>query len=173
MPEPLFSCGDEIALEITPEDMPALQALLECSADYYNLIENHAPGPDAAISLVNDGPPGWGMENKILIGIFSQGGTLVAVLEGMRHYPRQNIFWIGLLLVDPSRRGQGLGERIMTGFEGWARSQGARQIRLGVVDVNKKALRFWQRIGFEQVGKKGSLYLGQQEHVVYGMKKKL
>ncbi len=173
MLEPLFSCGDETALEITPEDMPALQALLERAADYYHLVENRPPGPDAALTLVNDGPPGWGRENKILIGIFGNDGTLAAVLEGMRHYPRDFIYWIGLLLVDPARRGQGLGERIMTEFEGWARSQGARQIRLGVVDVNEKAMRFWRRIGFEPVDKKGTLYLGQQEHVVYRMKKKL
>ncbi len=153
--------------------MPALQALLERSSDYFHLIEGRPPKPDDAINLAHECPPGWSLNGKFLIGIKDQYNHLVAVLEGMRGYPRQGIFWIGLLLIDPSKRGQGLGARIVAGFEQWARSQGAKQIRLGVVDVNERAFRFWQRVGFELVNNKRSSYLGQQERLVYQMKKKV
>ena len=170
-PEILFSCGNETAALITPEDMPDLQALLERSADFFYLIEGQPPGPDAARSLEIEGPPGWSLKKKILIGVKDQNSSLIAIIEGMRDYPEDGIFWIGLLLIDPFKRSQGLGERIMNGFEGWARAQGARQVRLGVADVNRKAMRFWQRIGFELVSKTGPTFLGQNEHVIYRMKK--
>ncbi len=171
--EILFSTGSDTAFSLMPEDMPALQALLERSSDYFYLVEGGPPKPDDAFILAKDCPPGWTVDDKFLIGINDPENNLVAVIEGTRGYPREGIFWIGLMLVDPSRRSQGLGERIYRGFEGWARLQGVKQIRLGVVACNEKALRFWKRIGFELLPKTGLAYLGQREHLVYRLKKKI
>ncbi len=173
MTEILFSCETEAAFQLTPEDMPALQALLERSADYFYLVEGQPPRPDDAIILAQDRPDGWNLDDKFLIGINDQVGQLIAVIEGMYGYPRQGIFWIGLLLVNPSRRGQGLGASIMAGFEQWARSQGAKQIRLGVVEENAKAMRFWQRLGFKPYSKSGPVPMAQKNHVIYRLKKKI
>ncbi len=172
-PEILFTCGDEIATPLEPESMPDLQTLLEHSADYFFLIEGHPPGLNAAESLAQDRPPGWSLDNKFLIGIRDRDDQLVAVIDGMRDYPDAGIFWVGLLLVDPDHRGQGLGERIMNNFERWARDQGARQVRLGVAEINVKARRFWQCIGYKPVSKSGPAYLGQHELVIHRMKKDL
>ena len=173
MPEILFSCENEIAFHLAPEDMPALQALLERSADYFYLVEGQPPKPDDAIILAQDCPPGWNLDDKFLIGINDLAGQLIAVIEGLRGYPRQGIYWIGLMLVDPPQRGQGLGMRIMAGFEQWARSQGAKQIRLGVVEENTHAMRFWQRCGFKPYSKSGPVPMGQKNHVIYRLKKKI
>ena len=76
---------------------------------------------------------------------------LVGLLEGMWGYPQAGTCWIGLLLFTPQARGQGLGRRLMTGFEAYARSQNFQAIMLGVVEENTRAYTFWQNQGFELI----------------------
>ncbi len=173
MSEILFTFGNETAFSMVPEDMHALQALLERSADYFYLVEGQPPKPDDAIILSKECPPGWSTENKFLVGINDQNGRLIAVIEGLRGYPAEGIFWIGLMLVDPAQRGQGLGTQLMAEFEDWARRQGANQIRLGVVEENTKALKFWQRLGFEHYSSSEPVTFGQKVHVILSMQKKI
>jgi GNAT superfamily N-acetyltransferase len=173
MPEILFSYGKEYAFILGPDDFPALQALLERSADYFYLVEGQPPRPDEATNLAKDCPPGWTTADKLLIGITDQENSLLAVIDGMCGYPKEGIFWIGLMLVDPSKRGRGLGTRILAGFENWAASQGAKQIRLGVVEENVKALRFWQRSGYKLHSKSDPTPMGQKKHVIFRLKKKI
>ncbi len=169
----LFSCDYETAMWINPENMPELQALLVRCVDYYLLVEGRVPGPDAAQALQTEGPPGWDLKNKFMIGIWDQDQGLVGILEGMRDYPEESIFWIGLLLIDPDMRGQGLGRRIYTGFEEWSRSQGAGRIRLGVIEENARALQIWQRQGFEEISRSEPVHLGNKTQVILRMQKRI
>ncbi len=173
MSEILFSSDNETATWIKPENMPELQALIERSVDYFLLVEGRAPGPDAAQALQTERPPGWDLKNNFLIGIWDQGQSLVGVLEGMRDYPEHGIFWIGLLLIDPALRGQGLGRRICKGFEEWSRSHEVGRIRLGVIEENARALQFWQRQGFEEISRSEPVHLGNKTHVIVRMQKRI
>jgi ribosomal protein S18 acetylase RimI-like enzyme len=69
-------------------------------------------------------------------------------LDAVNGYPKPGIWFIGLLLFAPSQRRKSFGEMALKGFIKWIRSQGAIEIRLGVVEQNISAIRFWERMGF-------------------------
>src|SRR5262249_12683756 len=139
---------------LTPDDGPAVQALLERSADYAELVMGVPPRPAEAQSLYIDLPEGKGYADKFLLGIFSgrKGEQrLVGVLDAIRDYPEPGEWWIGLLLLEPEQRGHGLGERAFRALEHWAGARGASGIRLAVLEHNVRAKRFWQRLGFVEL----------------------
>lgn len=171
--EILFSTGDGTAAWINPDDLTDLQALIERSADFIELVEGTPPSPHGAEELAAESPPGWGLDKKILIGVYDPEGQMVAVIEGIRDYPEAGVYWIGLMLIDPDHRNQGLGERMLRGFEDWARGQGAHQIGLGVVESNQKAYRFWQRVGFALKDITGPVQMGNKEQRIYRMRKSI
>jgi len=90
---------------------------------------------------------------------------LFGVLDAIRDYPTQDDWWLGLLLLDPAQRNQGLGRRIYQSFEHWAGQQGARRIFLGVVEENQKAYLFWQKLGFELIERRPARQFGDLTHV--------
>lgn len=53
--------------------------------------------------------PDFHVENKIVIGFFSPESRLVRLIEALRGYPRPDVWWIGLALVDPTSAARGWG----------------------------------------------------------------
>jgi RimJ/RimL family protein N-acetyltransferase len=153
------------------EDAAILQALLEKCADYSLLVTGSPPGPTAATSLLADHPEGKSAKDKIVTGIFTAKQELVGVLDAIRDYPAQDDWWLGLLLLAPTYRHRGLGQRVYRSFERWAGRCGARSIYLGVIEENQGATRFWQKAGFEPVQRQPARHFGELEHVVITMVK--
>lgn len=59
------------------------------------------------------------------------------------------------VLVDPARRGQGLGEQLVRAMIEEARARGIRSLDLYVLEENTRAVRLYERLGFETVGAGG------------------
>jgi ribosomal protein S18 acetylase RimI-like enzyme len=59
--------------------------------------------------------------------------------------------------VSPSARGRGVGDRLMTAVEEWARRAGARVLRLAVTEGNANARALYLRSGFGDTGEPGDL----------------
>ncbi len=165
----LFEVPGYRVKQLLPEDMAALQTLLERSSDYSQLVTGLPPGPSAAYSLLTDGSPEKTPDDKIVIGFSTEGQVLIGVLDIVKDYPAQNDWWVGLLLLDPAYRGLGLGQRVFRGFEQWARQHDAQRIHLGVVEQNQRAYRFWKTLGFEVVERRPTKQFGNAEHVVIVM----
>lgn len=55
------------------------------------------------------------------------------------------------LAVDPARRGQGIGSRLLAETCAFARARGYRAVRLSVVDTNPRARALYEREGFQPV----------------------
>jgi GNAT superfamily N-acetyltransferase len=51
-------------------------------------------------------------------------------------------------------RGRGLGSELLRNLMSLANKQGHKQMSLGVDDVNPRARRFYERLGFEETGRK-------------------
>ncbi len=151
------------------ETIPALQGLLDRCADYSLLVKGEQPGSTAAESMLADCPPGRMSEDKVVIGISDPQDVLVGVLDAVCGYPAEDCWWLGLLLLDPSQRNQGLGRRIYRSFEQWVGQQGANNILLGVLEENEKAFRFWRSLGFEVVEKQSPRIFGTKEQVIITM----
>ncbi len=126
-----------------------LQDLQERCRDFIQLATGHPPQPTEAIHLLRALPPGKSSEDKFVLGFSRNHSVLVGVLELVRGYPDPFTWYIGLLMLDPQERGQGLGYRIYETLEQWVITQGDRSLRLIVQAQNLKRLAFWRRVGFE------------------------
>ena len=78
-------------------------------------------------------------------------GVPVAVLDLLAGFPRADTLHIGLLLVDGTRRRQGIGKLLVTALARQAEAEGFRRLRLGVVAGNCGGRAFWTAMGFHTV----------------------
>ena len=58
--------------------------------------------------------------------------------------------WIQELYVDAEHRGRGVAARLLAEAERFARGEGARRLRLGVLDSNARARSFYAKHGFRE-----------------------
>jgi GNAT superfamily N-acetyltransferase len=88
-------------------------------------------------------------KRKRLIGFQREGGELVAVADVIEDLLAPSVWHIGLFLVPEPLHGTGLAGRAYALLEDWMRAAGARWLRLGVIEGNTRAGRFWRRAGYE------------------------
>ncbi|MET8584911.1 GNAT family N-acetyltransferase [Streptomyces collinus] len=81
--------------------------------------------------------------------VVRSGTELVGYLCG--HWEESGTITLGPMYLLDEAQGHGLGGRMMTEFLAWA---GPAPIRLGVVDCNEGAIRFYRRHGFEIAGER-------------------
>jgi len=84
-----------------------------------------------------------------------------------------HVWHIGLFIVVSALHGSGAAHVLYRKLEQWMVDRGARWIRLGVVQGNAKAERFWQRSGYVQVRERGPLQMGRKTNLLRVMVKPL
>lgn len=130
---------------------PVRQLCIRCE-DYYHIVEGMPPSDGAAAEILESLPPGKKAEDKTVAGIFSKDGKLIALADIIMDYPSTGTWMLGLLLIDPRERKKGLGRSIHDGIAGWVATYGAKKLRIGVVEDNTNALRFWTHLGYKETG---------------------
>ena len=150
--ERVFELTGCFGVRLDPSRRPELQAFYEHCADYFELVTGQRPGPNEAESLLASLPRGKTHDDKFVIGLFDAPGHLIGVLDVIRDYPKPREWYLGLLMFAPDWRSRRLGERVYHRLEAWVREVGGEAIHLIVQEENPKALRFWQRMGFEVKG---------------------
>ncbi len=95
-------------------------------------------GPDSTILVAEDGAEVIGL---VLLLPRSPSPFLGAV-------PRKVVV-IDNLVVRADRRDRKIGRELVAASMEWARGQGASHVELGVHAVNRHALRFYERLGFD------------------------
>ena len=148
--EPPFLLDGYSVKRLAADDLDDLQALHERCRDYFLLIEGGPPRPSSAEEDFSQTPPGKDQSDKFLLGIYSRGRELIAVLDLIRDHPAACDWWLGLLLLDPKSRGAGIGSRIYGAAQRWIAAQGGRVIYLAVLEQNVGAHRFWSAQGFKE-----------------------
>lgn len=145
-----FSVADVQLRTLNRADAANLERLYERCHDYIQLAYSVPPTPTQGMDDLLDVPEGKELKDKLFVGAFSTSGELIAVLDLVRDYPREDVWFIGLLMIDPDHRHRGLGERIYRSVEAWIRTTGAERISLCVLEQNDAAYRFWIRMGFAE-----------------------
>lgn len=131
-------------------ELEALQALFERSIDYIHLVKGFPIALGEARSLLKTLPGGKKYSDKFVIGLFDRSGRLTGVIDLIRDHPYRGEWYLGLMMLEPDRRGLGLGGKVYRALERWATRNGARRIRILVAEQNEKAVRFWRRLGFTE-----------------------
>lgn len=61
--------------------------------------------------------------------------------------------WIGITIGEESARGIGIGVRAMQYLEAQIREQGLKRIELGVFEFNSPAIRLYEKMGYQEIGR--------------------
>jgi ribosomal protein S18 acetylase RimI-like enzyme len=158
---------------LSPADAAELQALYERCSDYHELEDGGPTRPTAGAETLAAGPPGTDPADKFSLGVYADGGAMVAFLDVIRDYPEPGEWWIGLLMLDPAARSGGLGGRICEEAARWIAAEGGRALHLDVLEQNPRAERFWRRHGFEEVRRKPFTAATGKESTVIVMRRAL
>ena len=61
--------------------------------------------------------------------------------------------WIGIVIGESSARGKGVGPQAMKYLEEKIQEQGLKRIELGVFEFNVNAIRLYQKMGYQEIGR--------------------
>jgi len=130
-------------------DLDAVHDLYARAADYLILADRHPPDRQKAAEFFTDTPPRCDPAASHGLGLF-QDGALVGVAELSFGFPLPGDAFLGLMLLDATQRGQGLGAFLLAEVE--TRAAPAPRLYLAVLQENPRGRAFWERHGFTDTG---------------------
>ena len=161
-------------VELGPGDAPLLQRFFEANPAYFDAVFGEPAGAGAARDEIRDLPPaGWSFTRRWLLGYAADDGELAAVADVVSDLLVPDVWHIGLFIVATSRHGSGDAGVLYRGLESWAASHGARWLRLGVVQGNARAERFWEAQGFVETRTRARVEMGRRTNTLRVMVKPL
>lgn len=161
--------ADYWAKRLQPLDAEVLQQLYEQCTEFAYFIDGQPPLSTAARDEFLTVPQTKTTQDKYIFGLFNAGNVLLGMIESIRHYPDNQTWWLGLMMLAPEQRGKGLGFKFYKAFERWVVVHGVRQVSLSVVEANEQGLRFWKHMGFEVIRKTSPKQFGNKTHMLYVM----
>lgn len=137
--------------DLSPADVPEVQALMDASEDYFLTCFGLPPGPHEAEQEFEALPPGATRRKKRVVGVEGVDGRLLGVIDEVADWPRVGTLMLGLVLLRPEARGRGIGRAVLEARRVEWRQLGLTRVRVGVVAANVASLRFFERYGFARV----------------------
>ncbi len=147
--------GYEINI-ITESNCKDLLEVITSNGEYFRLFEDGTANDQTCAEMINSVPPNFDIHNKLFLGLWKHGQA-VAIIDILMQYPQKNSIWISLLLVHEQMHGQGIGRTIDHALVKAAQKNGYISIQLGVIDENKQALFFWQKLDYRITGSKTAI----------------
>ncbi len=136
---------------LTIDNLKSIEILnLKCS-DYYILHDGVLPSKKIALEIFSDLPPGKNYEDKFVLGIYKNTNELIGIIDIIKNFPVDGEWMLGLLLIEPEERDNGLGKLIHKGSVQWAVKVGSKSFRIGVIEDNHKGKRFWSDLGYIKI----------------------
>jgi GNAT superfamily N-acetyltransferase len=171
--ETLFEVETYRVRRVSEIDQPLLRKLGERCLEHIELHYGSPPDPEQIVrDLLTELPPGKQLTDKLGMGVFDGAGRLVGGIDVIRDYPEPREWYLGLMLLDPKHRDQGLGASLFAELTRWLRQQGAEYLRLAASEHNEAGRRFWARMGFEPV-KQVIAEFGNKKSVFHVMRRAL
>ena len=162
-----FASGSFRANPLLSSDVPALQAFFEENPEYFLAVNGVPPQPGEAQQEFDDLPPAdIPFNEKWLIGFTDATGKLVGFAGVLSDILAARVWHIGIFVVASSLHGTGAASTLYDTLERWIRASGAAWIRLGVVEGNAKAERFWHKNGYGEVRKRLGIKMGSRTNDV-------
>jgi GNAT superfamily N-acetyltransferase len=159
---------------LTADRVPALQRFFVDNPEYFLAVNGEPARPDEAHQAVHgDLPPGFGYTKKYAIGYVDIRDALAAMAIVVSDLLAAHVWHIGLFIVETARHGSGDAHALYRALESWAADNGARRMRLGVVQGNARAERFWQRLGYIETRIRTGMEMGKRVNSVRVMVKPL
>jgi ribosomal protein S18 acetylase RimI-like enzyme len=158
----LFSAGALRARELGDEDIPGLQRFFENNPEYFYAVTGEGPTPSEARDEIHGTQlQGWSFSRKWTLGFVDAADTLVGMANVVSDILAPGVWHIGLLIVATRLHGSGAARSMYAHLERWMRESGAQWLRLGVVEGNARAERFWERSAYVEVRKREGVEMGK------------
>ena len=162
--KPLQRIMAEIVALSWPDDGAAVLDLCRRAADYVRLEKGADPDMDYVQVEMTDAPQNVQPEHLWCWGYQHTDGQIDGIATCLKGFYRKQDWYLGLLLMAPTARGNGLGAQLAHHVIAQARSDAADCLRVAVLDTNPRARVFWERLGFAHE-KSTSQGDGQMRHV--------
>lgn len=128
-------------------DVAPVLDLMQRAADYVRLEDGTGPDAARAAGFLTALVPGGSAADAVKLGIM-RATRMIGIVDMGFGYPLETDAYIGLLLLDPAVRGQGVGQAARAHLEAVARNRGAARMLVAVLTANVPGQAFWQAQGF-------------------------
>lgn len=169
---PIFGSGALRAIELHAQDIPALQEFFDANPEYFLAVTGQPPGREEGHDEFHDEvPAGMSFTRKWMIGFIDESGRLIGMASVISDLLAKHVWHIGLFVVATRLHGSGVANAMYAQLESWMRGHGALWLRLGVVEGNARAERFWEKAGYREVRKRSGVAMGARTNVIRVMAK--
>lgn len=176
-PEPTLPASPIAGLstiDLTPRFAPLLQKFFNDNPAYFLATSGAPASPDAAWEEITEPVPAeFSYTKKWVVGNIDTKGSLAAMANIITDLPVTAVFHVGTFIVATAHHGKVLAQTLYRGLESWAVGNGAAWMRLGVVEGNIRAERFWVSQGFIPVRRRSGILMGARSVTVQAMFKPL
>jgi len=132
-----------ISFEPITEDLLEFVLDILNSNSYYNILENGNPSrsiEEARSIFINQ------VTDSYLI---IWGNKYIGVIDFLKNNPKDNCPWIGLLMIHGDYHSIGYGKKAYVSFEEKLKQQNFNNIRIGILQKNIAAKKYWSSLGFK------------------------
>jgi ribosomal protein S18 acetylase RimI-like enzyme len=136
---------------LTVDDLVAYRELhrfgiTESPLGFVDVTETDQARPDSEVAAMLERGEGWGVfKGERLVGKLT--------IDALPYPSLAHAFWVHAVYVHPDARGAGASAALMQAAIESAVEKEARRIVLWVNDENKRAQRFYERLGFREIGR--------------------
>lgn len=124
---------------------------LQQEHDYYQYFQTTKLKETDILTDLTLFPEKSSLEHKFYLGIYHEG-KLLAVLDLLLGYPEPQITWLGLLMISKHQIHQGVGRMLMEKLAQTLLREGFKIIGTAVPLQATGALKFFEKLGFLQIG---------------------
>jgi ribosomal protein S18 acetylase RimI-like enzyme len=162
------------AVEMRAEDVPRVARFHAANPDYFMIVYGEpAPAGEAQSDFDARLPEGFPHRRTWMLLFEDPAGSVIGVASLVQDLFAAGVWNVGLFITAAALHGNGTPHAMYHALEAWMKIQGARWLRLGVVDANKRGAAFWKRMGYTQVRQRENYVLGPRTHLLHVMVKPL
>ncbi|MGW3497111.1 N-acetyltransferase family protein [Streptomyces sp. NPDC001020] len=133
--------------DLEPDDEQDVLALFDAAGDWFTAATGQPAAPGDVQSLYYALPEGAAFEDKALIAV-TVDGQIVGVIDAVLRYPTADACSLGLFLIHPAHRGQGLGRLVASALLRELAAQDYTQVAASVAEGRQPGMRFLADLGF-------------------------
>ena len=136
---------------LTGADITDVFQLAKGNRKFYRAL-GVRPSRSKLTEMISDIPEGVGQEDKHFVGFYDDEGNLVAVLDLITGYPKDDNAFIGWFMVDAAQQRQGIGSQIFADVRASMQAQGFSRLEVACPEASQSGMSFWAEQGFETTG---------------------
>ena len=157
--------------QITKENIEDVFKLMQSNDYYYSKTQKHPVTMEECIEDITALPPKIEMEKKTYVAFYSQNQCM-AVLDFVEGYPRKEVGYIGLLMLNQKAHGKGIAKHIFSKVCEVAKEVGFSKLELACYETNQIGFAFWSKMGFNEI-RRSVRKVEDEDYVLISMEKSL